>query len=86
MIFKSKSCFSIVMDYPGLAVVGEVSLDGAMLPRFLLVTLHLLFSIWLSPVLVGPAVSGWSLSLLRACKPVSPPLADQLSPGTKGCG
>ena len=41
--------------------------------------LHLPFAFWLSLVLVGPAVSGWCLSLLCACKPVSAPLSDQLS-------
>ena len=29
---KSKSCFSGVLGYPGLAVVGELGSDGAMLP------------------------------------------------------
>ena len=30
--FKSSSCFSGVLGYPGLAVVGELGSDGAMLP------------------------------------------------------
>ena len=38
-------------------------------------------AIWLSLVLVGLAVSGWSLSLLWACKPVSVLLGDQFSSG-----
>jgi hypothetical protein len=28
-IFKSESCFSGVLGYPGLAVVGELSYDDA---------------------------------------------------------
>ena len=55
--------------------MGELGLNGAMLPWFLLVTfLHLPFAIWLSLVLVVPAVSGWCLSLLCVCKSVSAPL------------
>ena len=61
-----------------------------MLPLFLLVMfLHLPFAIWLSLVLVGLAVSVWSLSLLWACKPVSILLGDQLSSSrvcAQGCG
>ena len=30
--FKSKSCFSGMLGYPGLVVVGELGLDGAILP------------------------------------------------------
>ena len=85
--FKSKSCFSSVLGNPGLAVVGELGLGGAMSPWFLLATfLSLIFAIWLSLVLVCPAVSGWSLSHLWACKPVSVSLGYQLSPVTEGCG
>jgi hypothetical protein len=77
--FKSKPCFSGVLGYPGLAVVGELGSDDTMYPWFLLVKFLLLpFTIWLSLVLVGFAVSGFSLSLLWACKPVSALLEDQL--------
>ena len=66
--FKSKSCFSGVLRYPGHAVVGEFDLDGAMLPWFLLVIfLHLPFAIWLSLVLAALAVSDCGLSVLEAC-------------------
>jgi len=69
-----------VLGYPGLAVVEELSSDDAKNPWFLLVRfLCLPFSIWLCLVLVGLAVSGWSLSLLWVCKPVSSLLGDQLS-------
>ena len=68
MIFKFRSCFSGVLGYPGLAVVEELGSDGAMLPWFLLVMfLHLPFSIHLSLVLVGLAVSDCGLSVLQAC-------------------
>ena len=43
--------------------------------------LLLAFTTWLSLVLVGLAVSGWILSLLWACKPVSILLQDQLTSG-----
>ena len=70
--FKINSCFSGVLGYLGLAVVGELGSDVAMRPWFLLVVLLCLpFAIWLSLVLVGIVVSGWSLFLLWACKPVS---------------
>jgi hypothetical protein len=40
--FKSKSCFSGVLWYPGLAVVGELGSDDAKYPSFLLLRfLHL---------------------------------------------
>ena len=56
--FKSKSCFSGVLAYPGLAGVGELGSEAAMLPRFLFVTsLYLPFAILLSLKLVG-LVSG----------------------------
>jgi hypothetical protein len=29
MIFKPKSCFSVVLGYPGLDVVGELGSDDA---------------------------------------------------------
>ena len=32
--FKSRSCFSGVLGYPGLAVVGELGSHGAMLTWF----------------------------------------------------
>ena len=81
--FESKSCFSCVLGYLRLAVLGKLSYDDAKQSWFLLVGFWLLpFVIWLSLVLVGLAVSGWSLSLLWACKPVSALLGDQLSPGS----
>ena len=56
--FKSKSCFSGLLGYPGLAFVGEFGSDAAILPRFLLVAyFHLPFTILLSLALVG-LVSG----------------------------
>ena len=56
--FNSKSCFSSMFGQPGLAVVGELDSDDIMQPWFLLVIfLCLPFTIWLSLVLVGPAVS-----------------------------
>ena len=67
--------------------MGELGWDGAMLPWFLLVTfLCLPFAIWLSLVLVGPAVSGWCLFLLCTCRPISATLGDLLSPSTNCCG
>ena len=36
---------------------------------------------WFSLVLDGLVLSGWSLSLLQACKPVSALPGDQLCPG-----
>jgi hypothetical protein len=63
--FKSESCFSGVLGYSGLAVVGVVCSDGAQWSWFLLVRfLHLPFAIWKSLVLYVLAVSGWSLFLL----------------------
>ena len=65
--FKTRSCFSGLLGYPGLAVVGELGSDGTMLPWFLLVVfLHLPFVIWLSLVLAGVAVSDCGLSVLQA--------------------
>ena len=62
--FKFTFCFSSVLGYPGLAVVGKLGSDGAMLPWFLLVMFFCLpFTIWLSLILVGPVVAGLSLSL-----------------------
>jgi hypothetical protein len=64
--FKSESCFSGVSVYPGLAVVEELSSDYAKQPCcLLLMFLCLPLAIWLSLVLVGLAVSDWSLSLLE---------------------
>ena len=65
--YKSRSCFSGVLGYPGLAVVGELGSDGAMLPWFLLVMfLHLPFAIWLSVVLAGVDFSDGGLSVIQA--------------------
>jgi hypothetical protein len=45
--FKTKSCFSGVLGYPGLSVVGILSSDDAQSSWFLLVRfLHLPFAIW----------------------------------------
>jgi hypothetical protein len=45
--FKSESCFSGVLGYPGLAVVGVLNSDDAQCSWFLLVRfLHLPFTIW----------------------------------------
>ena len=63
-----------------LTVVGELDLDDDMSPWFLLVMfLCLPFTIWLSLVLAGPAVSDCGLSFLKAC--VSVFLGDQFSLG-----
>ena len=51
--FKSKSCFSVVLGYPGLIVVGILGSDDAQWSWFLLVRfLRLLFAIWKSLVLM----------------------------------
>jgi hypothetical protein len=51
--FKSESCFSSVLGYPRLAMVGELSSDDAKYPWFLLLMfLPLPLAIWLSLVLV----------------------------------
>ena len=45
--FKFNSCFSGVLGYLGLAVVGELGSDVALWPWFLLVGfLYLPFTIW----------------------------------------
>ena len=63
--FKSKSCFSGVLWYPGMAVVGVLCSDDAEWSWFLLVRLlRLRFAIWLSLALVVIDVSCWSLVLL----------------------
>lgn len=49
--FKSESCFSSVLGYPGLAVGGELGSDNAKQPLFLLLVLAL--TIWLFVVLAG---------------------------------
>jgi hypothetical protein len=49
--FKSESCFSFVLGYPGLAVLGELGYDDAKSPWFVsFMFLHLLLAIWLSLV------------------------------------
>jgi hypothetical protein len=60
--FKSESCFSGMMGYPELSVVGELGSDNAKQPWFLML-MFLCFSltIWLSLVLPALAVSDWSL-------------------------
>ena len=63
--FKSESCFSGVLGYPGLAVVGVLGSDDAQCSCFLLVRfLHLPFAIWIISCVNGLAASGWSLILL----------------------
>ena len=80
--FKSVSCFSGVLGYPGLAVVGEMDADDAKQTWFLslmFLPLPLSLAIWLSLVLAGLANSGYGLSLLLAFASVL--LGDQFSPG-----
>ena len=73
----------VFLVYPGLAVIGELGSDTAILPRFLLVMfLCLPFAILLSLSLVGLVVTGWFLNLLWACKAISAPLHDCVSHGT----
>ena len=63
--FKSSSCFSSVLAYPGFVIVEELGSDGTMLPWFLLVMiLHFTFAIYLSLVLAGLSVSDCGLSVL----------------------
>jgi hypothetical protein len=58
--FKSVSCFSGVLGYPGLVVVGILGSDDAQCSWFLLVRfLCLPFAIWKSLVLM------FKLSLVR---------------------
>ena len=78
--FKSEFCFSGVLGYPGLTVVGELGSDGAKKPWFLLLTFLLLpFASWISLVLAGLSVSDCGLYHLQAC--VSELLGDQFSLG-----
>ena len=82
--FKFISCFSGVLGYPGLAVVGQLGSNGAMLPWFLLAMLLCLpFAIWLSLVLAGVAVSDGGLSVTQVS--VSVLLGDQFSLCTQLC-
>jgi hypothetical protein len=63
--FKSESCFSGVLEYPGLAVVGELNSDDAKEPWFLLLKfLSLPLTIWLSLVVAGLASCDCGLSPL----------------------
>ena len=65
MIFQSRSCFSGVLGYPELAIVGKLNSDGGILPCFLLVTLlSLPFAIWFSLVLACVAASDCGFSVL----------------------
>ena len=85
--FKYKSCFSGVLGYSGVFVLEEFISNDAKQLCFLLSFLCLLFAIWWSLLLVGLAVSGWSLSLLWAC--FSTPGRPALSWWdlcTEGCG
>jgi hypothetical protein len=64
-VFISESCFSDVLRYPTLAVVGELGSDDPKQPWFLLLMfLPLPLAIWLSLVLAALAVSDYGLSLL----------------------
>ena len=64
--FKSKSCFSGVLGYPGLAIVGELGSDAAIMPWFLLVMfLPLPLAIWFSLVLLSLAGASTSYVPLR---------------------
>jgi hypothetical protein len=59
------SCFSGVMVYPGLAMVGEFGYDDAKYPWFLLVQfLCLPPAIQLSQLLAALNISDWNLSFL----------------------
>jgi len=63
--FKSKSCFSGVLGYLGLAVEGILGSDDAKWPWFLLLRfLPLPLAICLSLVLAGLAVSDSGLTVL----------------------
>ena len=63
--FKSESCFSDVLGYPGLSVLGVLGSDDSEWSWFLLVMiLGLTFAIWKSLALVVIAVTDWSLFLL----------------------
>jgi hypothetical protein len=63
--FRSESCFSHVMVYPGVAMVGELGFDDAKEPWFLLLMfLCLPPTFWLFVVLPALAMSDWSLSFL----------------------
>jgi|AATE01.1.fsa_nt_gi hypothetical protein len=74
--FKSESCFSGVLGYSGLTVVGELGSDYAKQPLFLLlIFLPLPLAIWLSLVLAGFAVSDCGFFLLQVS--VSVLLGDQ---------
>ena len=65
MIFKSESCFSGVLEFPGLSVVGELCSDDAKVYWFLLLmALCLLLAIHLSLVL---AVLGMPVLILPLC-------------------
>ena len=56
--FRSEPCFSDVLAYPGLIVVGEHGLDGTKWSWFLLlIFLCLPLASWLFLVLTGLAVS-----------------------------
>ena len=79
--FKSKTCFSSVLGFLGLAVV-VLCLLGFCWQCFFFLPLP--FTIYLSLVLIGPTVSVWSLSLLRSCIPFSASLGDLSSHGTEG--
>ena len=77
--FKTESCFSAVLGYPGLAVVEELSSVDAKLPWFqLLMFLTLPLTIWLSLVFAGLVISDGGFFLLPVF--VSVLLGDQFSP------
>ena len=73
-----------MLGYSGLAIIGGLGLDGAMLPWFLLIMfLYLAFAIWLSLVLAGVAVSDSDLSVRQTFVFVL--LVDQFSLCTQEC-
>jgi hypothetical protein len=83
--YRSESCFSGVLDYPGLTVFGELGSDGAKWHWFLLLMFFCLpLSIWLSLVLTGLA---FLTGACPSCEPVSLIMMDLLgSQGVSGCG
>jgi hypothetical protein len=63
--FRAESYFSGVLGYSGLAVVEELSSDGAKWHWFLFhMFLHLPLTMCLYQLLTGLAVSEWILPLL----------------------
>ena len=75
MEFRSESCFSSMLGYTWLAVVGELGSDGAKWHHFLLLQfLHTPLTICLSPLLIALAITYWRLSSLDPCYGGSSPV------------